>query len=283
MKKICVLFFILIIAQSVFAQPPDSSANNRKAIFKLFTGYSNLRMLDLQVSPLLYRADIVPIGIGYQALSDNCFWGVDAELLPFAGLLRSVRHDQRDFTFTEINENGETEDVTSTLKYSSIIQQNINFWYQTRILRSKPSKNKFYLGGEFRHYLNLSFTPSAIFFMNELSLNPSITFIREIGENSSIYTGFSIPLIGLVVRLPYANDPADGENGTFAATYAMGSNFFTPLSFQRINFAFGYKTHLSKKWDIDFAYKFSWYNYPENRGITAYENKISIAFNRKLK
>jgi hypothetical protein len=283
MKKICILFFILIIVQSVFAQLPDSLANDRKASFKLITGYSNLRMLDLQVSPLLYRADIVPLGIGYQALSDNCFWGVDAELLPFLALFRNVRHNQRDFIFSVINEDGVSEDVTSTLKYSSIFQQNINFWYQTRILRAKSSKNKIYLGGEFRHYFNLSFTPSAVFFMNELSLNPSITFIREIGENSSIYSGFSFPLTGLMVRLPYANDPADGEHGNFGATYAMGSNFFTPISFQRINFAFGYKTRLSKKWDIDFAYKFSWYNYPENRGITAYENKISIAFNRKLK
>jgi hypothetical protein len=240
-------------------------------------------MIDLQVSPLLYRADIVPLGIGYQSLSENRFWGVDAELIPLAGLLRSVRFDHRDFTFSVINDDGETEDVTSTLKYSTIIQQNISFWYQTRILSTKTSKNKFYLGGEFRHYLNLSFTPSAIFFMNELSLSPSITIIREFGKNSSVYTGFSFPLIGLVVRLPYANDPADGEHGNFAATYAMGSNFFTPISFHRINFSFGYKTRMSKKWDMDFAYKFSWYNYPENRGITAYENKICIAFNRKLK
>jgi hypothetical protein len=249
----------------------------------LTTGYSQLRMLDKQVSPLLYRADIVPLGIGYQVLSDNKILGIHAELIPFIGLVSSIRHEELNYNISSVNNEGELEMKELKLKHASFFQQEIGIWYQRRIQNTQLFKSKVYVGGEFKHYLHLSLNPFARLVMNEIGINPKLTMIRSINERSSCTVSFSFPLAGIMVRLPYANNPADGKHGNFAATYLMGSDFFTPLSYQRMNLAFGYSTKLSKKWDVGFIYKFDWFRYSKNRGISAYENQIAVTFNKNLR
>ena len=277
------LFMAFFMVKGLSAQNADSSIISRQRYFMLTTGYSQLRMLDKQVSPLIYRADIVPLGIGYYVLSEKKIWGIHTELIPFIGLVSSIRHDELNYNIPSVNNEGELENEKLKLKHASFFQQEICVWYQRRIQNAQIFRSKFYVGCEFKHYLHLSLHPVARLVMNEIGINPKLTIIRDINERSSYNLSFSFPLTGIMVRLPYANDPADGKHGDFSATYLMGSEFFTPLSYQRLNFAFGYNTKLSKKWDLGIAYKFDWFHYSKKRGITAYENQILVLFTKKLK
>lgn len=283
MKRCVLLVLFSLIIQLVNAQQTDTSITVKKRFFCLSTGYNHMRMYDEQVSPLIYRADVVPLALGFQVITDKKFWGVHAELLPLIGTMRSVNYNERIFKIYSPNNNGELEYKESNLKQSGFFQQEINFWFQKRIRNEKWNKSKLFFGGEFKHYFHLAFTPSAVFVMNEMSLNPMFTIIRTINENSTFTSTISFPLTGMLVRLPYANDPADGKHGNVLSTYIMGLNFITPINYQRLNFVFGYNTKLSKKWNIGISYKFNWFHYSKNRGISAYENQFMVSFTKKLK
>jgi hypothetical protein len=211
------------------------------------------------------------------------FWGINSELIPFVSLLSSVRHDKLIYNITSTNNNGEIENLEFIVKQTNFFQQEICVWYQRKIKNTQVFKSKLFVGGEFKHYLHLAYTPSAVFMLNEIGINPKITLIREINERSSFNASFSFPITGIMVSLPYSNDPADGEHGNAIATYFMGSIFFSPLSYQRVNLDFGYNMKLSKKWDIAITYKFNWSHYSKNRGKTAYENQIVVSFMKNLK
>jgi hypothetical protein len=283
MRKITICILLIFLIKYINAQENDSLVTVKQRNFSITTGYSQLRMLDKQVSPLMYRGDIVPLEIGYCVQSNKTYYGINAYLIPLFGVIKNVRHNELVYNQTLPNDEGVIGNKSFKNNYSAIFQEDISIWYQRKLRTNSTKKLDIYIGGEFKHYLNLSFTPSAVFMMHELSLNPKITFFKNLNKTSNFTSSFSFPLTGIMVRLPYANDPADGKHGNFLSTYIMGSEFFTPLSYQRVNFDFCYKKQFSEKWSIALSYRFDWFHYSEKRGITAYENKILVSFIKKLK
>ena len=239
-------------------------------------GYSHFRMLDRQVTPLIYRSHIIPLSIGVTQSSKNYF---HADFGISVGAHRS-----RDFQLRRVvrrfpNQDGELSDDVYKVSDLPIMQQSLAIEY----LWGLPSTNgqfKTYVGASVTEFFSISFTPTAIFVINDLTLNPTVRSTYELGGNQLLYSQLSFPLTGLMVRMPYANDPADGKNGSFVSVYTMGTDLISPLDYQRVNFIAGYRRPVSNKWLMSAEYHFSWFHYQPKRGLTAYNNEIKLLFSK---
>ncbi len=105
----------------------------------------------------------------------------------------------------------------------------------------------------------------------------------KINENTQFESSISIPLAGIMVRMPWANDPTDGEHGVLVSTYRMGTKFFLPNEYQRINLNFSYEKKLKKNWGIGMVYSLYWLHYNKFRHVSAYSNSFSILLSKTLK
>ncbi len=66
---------LLILFSSQFTMAQDSiQVKSRKLTYSI--GYSHLRMLDKQVTPLIYNANIIPIKIGYETKKGAGIWSI---------------------------------------------------------------------------------------------------------------------------------------------------------------------------------------------------------------
>ncbi len=273
MKRLSILTFFLIPVLS-WAQDDQK---RRSMTYGL--GYSHLRMLDRQVSPLLYQSNNIPLYIGFQCDNKNLF-NVDFSLN--VGAHRPVEFESRSVVRRYPDDEGGIINEQIDVGSFPLIQQEFNISYHFQ-LPSPVDKLSYYAGLNLKEYFLLSITPTAIFSMNEISVNPSFIARYEIDEQSTVWAKASTPLAGLMVRLPYANDPADGEHGSFISVYTMGTRVFTPRTYLRANLSLGYQKSFSERWNIGFQYDFVWLRYTEKRGITAYNNSLMVKLSKTLK
>ena len=270
---------LLILFSSQFTMAQDSiQVKSRKLTYSI--GYSHLRMLDKQVTPLIYNANIIPIKIGYETKKGAGIWSFDLEL--GLGMNGSSAYNSRTVQRPYTNNEGGLEYEELELAKTAIIQQEINVQYLTMWNKFSTEKTQIYIGGKFKEFFSISMVPTAVSVINEISINPVIAVSHQIKHSIKLKSSMSIPLTGLMIRLPYANDPADGKNGTFKAVYAMGTKFFTPLEYQRINFDIGIEKILTDKWTIGVQYDFYWLHYSDKGGISAYNNGITVKFIKTL-
>jgi hypothetical protein len=198
------------------------------------------------------------------------------------GILQSTDFKRRQFILSNMNDDdGNTKQQVITIENLPIIQDELNIQYLRQMQSKVSTHSEWYVGGILKEYFSLSMG-AIVFVHSEVSLNPSVFYCFTLNEKSNIFSSLSLPVIGIITRLPYSNDPADGKNGPFVSSYTLGTKFATLNKYQRVNFDLAYKYILNNKWSIAANYRFYWFHYSVNRGITAYDNAFHLQFDRKL-
>ncbi len=272
------LFLAITCLASSLNFANDTLNKSRDITYKI--DYSHLRFMDRQVTPLLYSGNIFGGQIGLESNKSTRKMGINFSL--GLGTVKSVDYKNRTFVRPHTNLEGAPVETAIELSGIPMIQQEFNIWYLKRWKKVGSSKTQFFIGGNFKEFFYLSIGPSAVFMMNEFSLNPVLKAIHRLNSSTILSSSLSVPLTGAIVRLPYANDPADGKNGTFGSVYTMGTKIFTPIEFQKVNFNIGLEKVISTNWKASVIYDFYWERYTTIRGLTAYNNGLSIKFSKTL-
>ena len=282
--KIPILFSLLFYTINIFGQDNLITETSKYKTYKTMTysiGYSHFRIQDIQVSPFVYKSNNIPIGIGYANHKDKGIFSLDFFLS--YGSIKNKTFSDRTFSKSETNNEGEQIAETYEMGNFPIIQEGIRVTYLQKTNLVKNNKYNLYFGTGINQYFLLSFTTVPIFVVSEITLNPTAYLTYNLNEKSAISSSLSFPIAGIMSRLPYSNDPADGKHGELIGVYTTGSKFSQPANYQKVNFSMEYIRQLSERWQVSFDYGFQWLHYSANRGVKAYNNQFSIHFIKKFK
>ncbi|MBN1117992.1 MAG: hypothetical protein JXA77_12340 [Bacteroidales bacterium] len=274
-QNITLLFFISIT--NLTAQNDIQKTINN---INFGTGYSHLRMLDRQVTQLVYSANCLPISLGYSGISQRSIFQINLCFEP--GMIGSSGiYKNRKVILESTNSSGVLESQEFIIPKTGIFKDVFNVSYHHRIFM-KDSKFSFYAGGTFVQYFYLSFSVVPILFMSEISLNPSLIGIYKLNETIKVEGNISFPVFGINTRLPYCNDPVDGEHGYTYVTFRTGSRIASFNNYQKMVLNLEIEKQLSSKWSVSADYRFYWFRYSQEKTIQAYDNSVSLNLKRKI-
>jgi hypothetical protein len=269
-------FFLaaLLFSFSISVLAGNDSAEKRYTYLSLGTGYSQFRMIDRKVSPLIYRSAQSPNCLSFANITENSIFRTDLNFEYSFTFPDGYR--ERSILVSSPNHNGVIQENMATFDKSSLIQDELNIEYLRRIYTNKSGKTDLFLGGQLKQYFSYSSTQAPVFVFSELSLNPSLLLRYRFSDTFESQSGFSIPLASLITRMPYSNDPTDGKHNYFISTFMMGSNLTSLNRFQRINFQQSLLKRFNHRWAVALDYNFYWFHYRNVSDINAYDNAVTV-------
>ncbi len=271
-RKIILTTLLLSFFISVFAG--SNSKEKAQNYISIGTGYSNFRVLDRNVTPLIYSSGQIPIIISFDHKTEKSIFR--ANLNFEYGLISPNDFKERKFTDSTPNHNGVLKEYSDTLAGSSLFQDELNLEYLRLVSSGNDGNFNIYFGGQLKQYFSYSMTQSPIFVFSEVSLNPSFIMSYRISETFESQTQISVPLASIITQMPYANDPTDGKNNYFISTFLMGSNFASLNKYQRVNLHQSFQKKLNQRLAVALDYNFYWFHYRNNSDINAYDNSVSL-------
>ncbi len=243
-------------------------------------GYSQLLLLDKQVSPLIYKAQFIPLFIEYTKKTNNGIMNLKLELAN--GFIGPKRFKERNRLIRYPDNNGVFQEYNYTMKNSYIALNEFDFEYLWKIKSPIGEKVKLYAGGQAKQFFSFSYTDVPIFVHSELSINPSFwTSYNLMGLTCQ--SRLSVFAIGVITNLPYSNNPVDGKHNYVVSTFKMGSEIFSIMDYQRVNFSQYLTKKINNKLSMGLNYKFYWHSsHRHNKNSKAYNNSISVVLSLKL-
>jgi hypothetical protein len=269
-----IFFTVLLFSFSISVFAGNDSTKKRYTYLSLGTGYSQFRMIDRKVSPLLYRSGQSPNCLSFANITENSIFRTD---LNFEYSFTSPDgYRERSILISSPNHNGVIRENMATFSRSSLIQDELNLEYLRRIYTNTTGKIDLFFGGQFKQYFSYSSTQAPVFVFSELSLNPSLLLRYRFSDTFESQSSLSIPLASLITQMPYSNDPTDGKHNYFISTFMMGSNVVTLNRFQRVNFQQSLQKRLNHRWAVALDYNFYWFHYRNVSDINAYDNAVTV-------
>lgn len=183
MKKVTLIILLCIFGLSLFAQVEEQPMNKMKNALRIQAGLEQGYFKDLNFSPLNYNSIGLAIKFGYEREMKNndlLFFTINPQL----GRIRS-----------------------EASKYTTSDHYNVNLELGYLVeLPVKSSKIEAMVGGQWHHYLDLTFhegTEAVSFFgLHSLDLLGQVSL--NINEKQSLASNLSLPVFGLLVRPPYS-------------------------------------------------------------------------------
>jgi hypothetical protein len=264
---IIVLFFLSFQAFSI-----EKGQKEQTNFLSVGTGYSQFRMIDRKVSTLPYSSSQSPNYISFLHISETSIFR--AELNFEYSFVQPVNYPNREFIVSSPNHNGVLIERSLAFTKASLIQDELNIEYLRLIKRSSSGKLDFYFGGLLKQYFSYSSTQAPVLVFSELSLNPDFLCRYYLRNNFESQTSISLPLLSLITRMPYSNDPTDGKHNYFISTFRMGSELSTLNRYQRLNYRQTIQKKFSRRWSAAIDYNFYWFCNATNSAINAYDNSL---------
>jgi hypothetical protein len=271
MKIITPLIVIISFTSFSIAQDKDNLSRD----WKIGIGYQNARILDRNVSPLIYSSNNGYLSTTYFRNKENKKWNIGLNIS--AGSSQSKRHGRRtavildahpivgqaDFTLYEINPGLSYIDVE--LFYSMLWQVKDN--------------NPLYAGFELSERLFYGGLGADTWFFNQVSIMPSVQKTIYNKQPYRVDIRGSIPLFSYLLRQPYTLDPSLPEESYLKAYLKSGSSFATLNEFQQFNLKADFTYQLKNGKRVGMSWLFMWMNYNNihNGNMRSYSN--SILFN----
>lgn len=271
---LCIISFLLagLICN---AQTNDSLLGNS---WNINMGYQNFRILDKNISPLIYVSNNGVIGFQFEKIKRQRVWNIG---LSFSFGNNQPKHfGQREYLYySGYSVDGSRDSVVYIINPTlSFLHTNIYYSYLWKI-STKPII--MFLGATCTESYCYSGIGGNTWFFNQASLMPLFRTERSIIKNKyKINTELSIPICSWLLRQSYYIDPSISEESYFKAYLKKGSSVATINKFQQANFKCTIKYQLSNKHQMGLSYLFSWLNYSNipNRNLRMYHNTVFINY-----
>jgi hypothetical protein len=265
---------ILLFCFSITVLAGNDFTEKRYTYLSLGTGYSQFRMIDRKVSPLIYSSGQSPNLLSFTNITEDAIFRTDLNF-EYSFISPSV-FKERNFLASSPNHNGQLIEGALAFSKSSLIQDELTIEYLRLINTNETGNLKLYFGGQLKQYFSYSSTQAPVFVFSEISINPAMLLRYRFSDTFEAQSGLSAPLVSLITQMPYSNDPTDGNHNYFISTFLMGSDFTSLNRFQRINFHQSLQKRLNHRWAVALDYDFYWFHYRNDCDINAYDNSVTV-------
>lgn len=251
MKKI----FLMTLLWSFLQQPfltragiPDGHS------LQLEAGYKSLLVADQNVTTLLYQGKLPAFSFAYHGRKHRSIWWVSLDAA--IGGYRAKYHPGRSISFVEEDTHGETDTITVPMD-GNMKMARLGLGYLQQLgketLKVRPA-----LGVSLNEDI---WYPQGFVTPGQMSLTTlSLEFRLEYtpAEKHEISGGLSLPVVGVITRMPYHNTvslPGESKMGGF---FRQGTDFRMLNSFQQVEGSLGYHYRLRERLGIGTSYGMTW-------------------------
>jgi len=274
-KRHMFLMLVLYLPICCLAQGQDTLYSKE---WKLGLGYQNYRILDKNVSPLIYVANNVMVAAHLEKNVSKGGWGIAASFS--LGNNQSKRFGQREsVVYDDYSIDGKRDSTVYTLNPSlSFLQASLSY---SHLWRVKNGQNEMYVGIIIGDVFKYGALGADVWFFNYLGVSPSFRAQLLKTSKSSLKTEASAPILSYLVRQPYTLDPSLPIKSYFLSYVKTGSTFGSIHNFQQINLSLAYDYRLVKGGgQIGLTYCFTWMNVANipNRNLRAYSNSLLVSY-----
>ncbi len=273
-RKAIFISLILLSSSVSFSQSNDSLTNKE---WEFNVGYQNFRILDNNVSPLVYVANCGELSFQFQKTKSKNIWSIGGDVSIGSnqskrfGRRHAVVYDPYDITG---NRDSVVYDINPGLSFT---RSSLFYSYLWKI---NTKTDGMYVGGVLQDNFYYGALGADTWFFNQLSVMPAYRVAVFNTSKSKIEAEISTPLFSYLIRQPYILDPSLPENSYFKAYLKTGSSFATLNKFQQVNLKLHYLHSLKGGKQVGLVYGFMWMNSANipDRNLKAYSNSILISY-----
>jgi hypothetical protein len=236
----------------------------------------NLKVKDLQASPLMYVANPKGLHLSYEHRSAATRFR--AELQATTGRYLAPAVGPREFTFTDEQLNGETTRGTLLL-VPTLYQGQLDVSYLRRVNTANPAnKWRSYAGLTLHNWLGYADgVAMTTWALNAATLNAAAGGEWSLRPGHLLTLRGAVPLAGVMSRLPYSNVLSyPDDHSYFNLFFRKGTRLATWNQLQRLQLGAGYELALTPRLGLAAAYELEWFHYSQPRSITAFANQGSL-------
>ena len=271
------VFFINLILLSSFVSFSQNNDSLTIKEWKFNVGYQNFRILDNNVSPLVYVANCGLLSFQFQKTKSKNLWNIGGDVSMGSnqskrfGRRHAVVYDPYDITG---NRDSVVYDINPGLSFT---RASLFYSYYWKI---KAEKAGMYVGGVLEDNFYYGALGADTWFFNQLSVMPAYRVVLFNKTKSRIEAEISTPLFSYLLRHPYTLDPSLPENSYFRAYLKTGSSFATVNEFQQVNLKLQYHHSIEGGREVGLVYDFMWMNSANipDRNLKAYSNSLLISY-----
>jgi hypothetical protein len=262
------LFFLLLAASVTLKAQQTNNSYHRIGIL---AGGQQTQLLDLQFSPLIYKANEWSAEIYFDAGHNRSDWHADLSVSRGA-LFPPAFADRKIYNTTEDIYGTTTTD--SFFVRGNTLTAVLQFGYEYAFVqRNKWSVSA---GAAFREQLMYPSTFTNAGTMNAASLLASATIKYKAGENNTLSASIAIPVAGFNSRFPYSGTVSLPNQTLLKAFFEGGTEFVFLDQYQQINVTMNYRHKLSEHWGLGAQYDFMWLHYALPLPLKSFANRFAV-------
>lgn len=257
----------LLLAVNLFAF--SQASQHLKPGGELHAGYfrQTFKMRDLQVSPMMYVANLHGVSLSYARLTPRNQWMAETKV-GMADLI-APKLGIRMFKFTE--------DQSQPLLLVPRLYRAELFLTYRRLLAKKAYRSSWAgisIQETFNYADGLAMTT---WVMNTAALSLSYQTYFHLNSHHTIMGEAALPVLTLVSRLPYSNVISTPEQSNSAA-FLNGSRLETLSRYLNPQISTSYRFTPSKRVAIQAQYRYNWLQYTEPRLIRSSSHTGILSF-----
>ncbi len=273
-RNTIIISLLLLLSFKSLGQINDSLVSRQ---WNIEVGYQNFRILDKNVSPLIYIANNGELSFRFQKTGEKYLWNIGGGVS--IGSNQSKRFGQRSaVVYDHYDIYGNRDSTVYNINPGlSFIQASLFYSYYWKL---NTEKKKMYVGGIIKDNFYYGALGADTWFFNQLSISPSFRMKLFSFNKFKIDAEFSTPIFSYLLRQPYTLDPSLPVNSYFKAYLKTGSEFATINQFQQVNINIKFAYELNSGNQIGLSYYFMWMNYANipDRNLNAFSNSILISY-----
>ncbi len=226
---------------------------------QLDLGWYNFNMLDRQASPVIYTLNAPMARVGYQ--HKNAKRLLEATAYFSLGQMAAKDKNLPKFIDNEV----------TTYAFGLELQ----YW---KILK-KSGQWTHHLGGNIAYDFAIDFESVAAFpwGMGQGRIGIGYQGAYQLKNGHQVRLKASLPLVGIVTRLPYSNIPrVIGKAAGVASFFQVGTSLDTWNTYQQAALDISYILPLSDKWTLSPSYHFSYFAHNQPDKIRAYRQALML-------
>lgn len=254
-----IIILLLGLAVTALAQAQDYQKRPWMALENrvgLALGIGNVKYLDQNTSPLIYRSRPKNVRLFYNLESNTFLFAFDLDLKIGSNVPKY--HPSRTMYFQEEDYTGKKEDKKFPAG-GSLMAGRISIGTYYKISSTQESTFKIAVGGRISNELFYpqGWTASGLF--NSLSFSPEGLAQHWIDEHNSITASIHVPVVALLTRPTYDNTVSRPDKTTVEGFFE-NSRWVSPKSFLAPAFGIRYDYQFNQHWGAALNYEFGWYS-----------------------
>ncbi|MEO1449902.1 MAG: hypothetical protein AAFV07_10260 [Bacteroidota bacterium] len=265
-----ILWGIMLIPLSLLAQPRVDTR------WQIGLGYTQFKTLDLQHSPLMYRAHAGQLSAQFARHHEKGSWQLGLTLA--AGGQQAQRFGQRTaYVYDPYDIYGERDSVQYVLNPAfSFGRASLHFARFWRLPVDKVQLEVGFRVEDVFHYAGLG---AATWFFNQLTLAPAVKGMYPVGPGR-VEAEISSSLIAYTLGLPYVLDPSTPNYPNPWSYVETGSHLGTVTSFRQAQMKLAYSIPLGSH-EVGLGYRLDWLqSQPKDyQPLSAYGHTIQFTYN----